>query len=34
MVMLGTELMERYFAARAGHKAIKAARAPAKPVPT
>jgi mRNA interferase HigB len=27
MIVIGTELAERYFAARAGHKAIKAARA-------
>ena len=26
MIVIGTELVERYFAARAGHKAIKAAR--------
>jgi mRNA interferase HigB len=27
MIVIGTELVERYFSARAGHKAIKAARA-------
>lgn len=27
MIVIGTEFVERYFAARAGHKAIKAARA-------
>jgi mRNA interferase HigB len=27
MIVIGTELAERYFAARAGHQAIKAARA-------
>ena len=27
MIVIGTELVERYFAARVGHKAIKAARA-------
>jgi mRNA interferase HigB len=26
MIVIGTDLVERYFAARAGHKAIKAAR--------
>jgi mRNA interferase HigB len=26
MIVIGTEFVERYFAARAGHKAIKAAR--------
>jgi mRNA interferase HigB len=26
MIVIGTELVERYFAARTGHKAIKAAR--------
>jgi hypothetical protein len=26
MIVIGTERVERYFAARAGHKAIKAAR--------
>ena len=26
MIVIGTELVERYFAAHAGHKAIKAAR--------
>ena len=26
MIVIGTELAEKYFAARAGHKAIKAAR--------
>ena len=27
MIVIGTDLVERYFAARAGHKGIKAARA-------
>ena len=27
MIVVGTDLVERYFAARAGHKGIKAARA-------
>ena len=27
MIVIGTELVERYFAARAGHKSIQAARA-------
>jgi mRNA interferase HigB len=27
MIVIGTDLVERYFAARAGHKAIRAARA-------
>ena len=27
MLVIGTDLVERYFAARAGHKGIKAARA-------
>jgi mRNA interferase HigB len=28
MIVVGTDVVERYFAARAGHKGIKAARAP------